>query len=121
MESIVLHRFQMGGKGLEGKAALNTPHLEIDIMTGPVAQEITELLTHAFAPTRLEIINDSANHHGHAGHDGTDESHFTVVIESTAFTGLNRIERQRRVNRALGDIPGQRVHALAIKASAPGE
>lgn len=90
-------------------------------MTGPVAEEIAELLSAAFAPSRLEVINDSASHRGHAGHDGTDESHFTVVIESAAFAGVSRIERQRRVNRALGDIPGQRVHALAIKARAPGE
>lgn len=90
-------------------------------MTGPVAQEISRLLTQAFAPTRLDVINDSAQHHGHAGHDGSGESHFTVEIESTAFAGVSRLERQRMVNRALGDIPGERVHALAIKARAPGE
>lgn len=90
-------------------------------MTGPVAQEIGRLLTAAFAPTRLDVINDSASHHGHAGHDGSGESHFTVAIESAAFTGVSRLERQRMVNRALGDIPGERVHALAIKAKAPGE
>jgi BolA protein len=80
-----------------------------------------ELLQHAFIPTRLAVINDSASHHGHAGDDGSGESHFTVVIESAAFTGKSRVERQRMVNRALGDIPGERVHALAIKATAPGE
>jgi BolA protein len=90
-------------------------------MTGPVAQEIAQLLTAAFAPTSLEVINDSASHHGHAGHDGSGESHFTVAIESAAFAGVSRLERQRMVNRALGDIPGERVHALAIKAKAPGE
>ena len=90
-------------------------------MTGSVAQEISRLLETAFAPTRLEVINDSAQHHGHAGHDGSGESHFTVEIESSAFAGVSRLERQRMVNRALGDIPGQRVHALAIKAKAPGE
>ena len=90
-------------------------------MTGPVAQEIRQLLAESLAPTRLEIINDSASHRGHAGHDGTDESHFTIEIESAAFAGVSRLERQRMVNRALGDIPGQRVHALAIKAKAPGE
>jgi len=90
-------------------------------MTGPVAQEIGRLLTDAFAPTRLDVINDSAQHHGHAGHDGSGESHFTVEIESAAFAGVSRVERQRMVNRALGDIPGDRVHALAIKARAPGE
>jgi BolA family transcriptional regulator, general stress-responsive regulator len=91
------------------------------MMTEPVAQEIHRLLTAAFAPDRLDIINDSAKHHGHAGHDGSGESHFTVEIDSAAFAGVSRLERQRMVNRALGDIPGQRVHALAIKASAPGE
>ena len=90
-------------------------------MSGPVAQEIETLLQHAFLPTRLDVINDSARHHGHAGDDGSGESHFTVVIESAAFAGKNRVERQRMVNRALGDIPGERVHALAIKAFAPGD
>lgn len=90
-------------------------------MTGPVAREIETLLQHAFLPTRLEVINDSARHHGHAGDDGSGESHFTVLIESVAFAGKSRLERQRMVNRALGDIPGRRVHALAIRAVAPGE
>ncbi|MBK6801545.1 BolA family protein [Novosphingobium sp.] len=90
-------------------------------MTGPVATEIERLLTVAFAPRRLAVINDTARHHGHAGDDGSGESHFTVEIESTAFAGVSRLERQRMVNRALGDIPGTRVHALAIKARAPGE
>lgn len=90
-------------------------------MTGPIAQEIETLLTEAFAPTRLAVINDSASHAGHRGDDGSGESHFTIEIESAAFTGVNRLQRQRMVNAALGDIPGQRVHALAIKARAPGE
>ena len=90
-------------------------------MTGPLAQEISLLLTAALAPTRLEVINDSARHHGHSGDDGSGESHFTVEIESAAFAGISRLQRQRMVNAALGDIPGQRVHALAIRALAPGE
>ena len=90
-------------------------------MTNSLAQEIEQLLTAAFAPTRLAVINDSASHHGHSGDDGSGESHFTVELESAAFAGVSRLERQRMVNRALGDIPGQRVHALAVKASAPGE
>ena len=55
----------------------------------------------------------------HSGDDGSGESHFTVVIESSAFDGVSRLQRQRMVNAALGDIPGQRVHALAIKAKSP--
>ena len=90
-------------------------------MTGSVAQEIENLLRASLDPVRLEVINDSAKHHGHAGDDGSGESHFTVVVESAAFAGKNRLERQRMVNRALGDIPGERVHALAIRALAPEE
>ncbi len=90
-------------------------------MTGPIAQEMHTMLTSAFAPTRLAVVNDSASHSGHSGDDGSGESHFTVEIESAAFTGVSRLQRQRMVNAALGDIPGQRVHALAIKAIAPGE
>ena len=90
-----------------------------NFMGTTIAQEIEELLRAAFAPTALEVINDSARHHGHAGDDGSGESHFTIVIESAVFDGVSRLERQRMVNRALGDIPGQRVHALAIKASSP--
>jgi len=88
-------------------------------VTGTVAQEMTELLTRAFAPSHLEVINDSARHRGHSGDDGSGESHFTVAIESAAFAGKSRLERQRMVNAALGDIPGNRVHALAIRAFAP--
>lgn len=95
--------------------------LERIVMAGPVQQEMEKLLTDAFAPVRLDVINDSASHHGHAGDDGSGESHFTVVIESAAFDGKSRLERQRMVNRALGDIPGERVHALAIRAFATGE
>ena len=77
------------------------------------------LLQEALAPQTLEVVNDSAAHHGHAGDDGSGESHFTVRIEAEAFRGKTRLERQRMINRALGDIPGERVHALAIKASVP--
>ena len=90
-------------------------------MSGPVQQEMERLLAAAFAPTRLAVINDSASHHGHSGDDGSGESHFTIRIEAAAFAGKSRVDRQRMVNRVLGDIPGQRVHALAIKATAPGE
>ncbi len=87
----------------------------------PIESEITQRLTQAFAPTHLIVSNDSAKHHGHLGDDGSGESHFSVDIESVAFAGVGRLERQRMVNRALGDLPGQRVHALAIRARAPGE
>ena len=84
-----------------------------------VKDEMETLLREAFSPTRLEVVNDSAQHSGHAGDDGSGESHFTIVIEAPAFAGMSRLELQRAVNKALGDIPGERVHAVAIQASAP--
>ena len=90
-------------------------------MTGPIEQEMRALLTAALEPAMLDIVNDSAHHAGHMGDDGTGESHFTIHVESAKFEGLSRLQRQRMVNAALGDIPGTRVHALAIKARAPGE
>lgn len=88
-------------------------------MSTSVAEEMRQLLVEAFAPTQLDIINDSASHAGHAGDDGSGESHFTVVIEAPAFSDMTRLARQRAVIAALRDIVGQRVHAVAIKASAP--
>ncbi|HET8612004.1 MAG TPA: BolA family protein [Sphingomonas sp.] len=89
--------------------------------TGPVAAEITRRIASALAPTRLAVTDDSERHRGHAGHDPRGESHFTVTIESAAFAGLNRVARQRLVNKALADLLESRVHALAIVAKAPGE
>lgn len=86
-----------------------------------VAEEMHTLLTEAFAPARLAIINDSASHAGHMGDDGTGESHFTIEIEAAAFASMTRLARQRAVIATLGDIVGQRVHAVAIRASVPGE
>jgi BolA protein len=78
--------------------------------------EIRARLTAAFAPVRLEVINESHRHAGHAGDDGSGESHFRIVIAAAAFAPMSRIERHRAVHAALGrDITG-RVHALALDA-----
>ena len=90
-------------------------------MNGPMAQEIEARLRKAFNPSLIEVINDSANHAGHSGDDGSGESHFTVVIEAEEFAPMSRLQRQRAVIAALGDIVGERVHAVAIRASAPGQ
>lgn len=88
---------------------------------GPVEREITERLRTGLTPVGLSVVNDSANHHGHAGDDGSGESHFSVRIVAAAFNGLSRLDRQRLVNRTLGDLPGNRVHAMAIQALTPLE
>jgi BolA protein len=90
-------------------------------LSGPVAEEITARLTDALDPTQLVVRDDSEMHRGHAGHDPRGESHFTVEIISSRFNGLNRVERQRLVNAVLADLLRERVHALVIKARAPGE
>ena len=89
---------------------------------GKVAGEIEARLVAALAPTALTISDDSEQHRGHAGHDGSGESHFSVHITAAAFVGTSRVARQRLVYAALGDMmaPGG-VHALVIKAKAPGE
>ena len=89
--------------------------------TGPVAREILQRLVEALAPTRIELEDQSAHHIGHAGHDARGESHFALLIESPAFAARSRIERQRLVFGALGDLMQDRVHALTIRALAPGE
>lgn len=89
--------------------------------TGPVAAELTRRLTAALAPERLAVIDDSDKHRGHAGHDARGESHFTIEIVAAAFEGQNRVARQRLVNRAVGELLEERVHALAIVARAPSE
>ena len=92
-----------------------------DAATGPVAAEMLERLTTALDPTRLDLEDQSHQHIGHAGHDPRGESHFALTIESPAFEGLNRVERQRKVYAALGELMRERVHALTIRAIAPGE
>ena len=92
-----------------------------DTATAPLAEIIASRLTDQLAPSSLDVINDSHRHAGHMGDNGTGESHFTVIVESDRFVGLNRVQRQRLVNQALADLLSSRIHALAIRARAPGE
>jgi BolA protein len=89
--------------------------------TGPVATEMLQRLNSALAPTRVELTDDSEKHRGHGGYNPAGESHFTLHIESHAFIGKSRVERQRMVYSALGDLMKERVHALSIRANAPDE
>jgi BolA family transcriptional regulator, general stress-responsive regulator len=82
---------------------------------------IAETLTKTFAPERLEVVDESHQHAGHAGHRPGGETHFRVYIVSKAFQGKTRLERHRMVNVALTEELQGGVHALAIHASAPGE
>ena len=89
---------------------------------GVVAEAIRSKLAAAFAPERLEVVDASERHRGHAGADREGgETHFDVVITAAAFQGLGRVERQRRINAVLRDELAGPVHALSIQARAPGE
>jgi BolA protein len=90
------------------------------LATGPVATEMLRRLE-SLIPTSIELIDDSDKHRGHGGHNPAGESHFSLLIESAAFAGKSRVERQRMVHQALGELVGNRVHALSIRAKAPGE
>jgi BolA protein len=89
--------------------------------TGPIATEMLARLNSALSPTRIKLADDSEQHRGHGGYNPAGESHFSLQIESPAFAGKNRVQRQRLVYAALGDLMRERVHALSIRATAPGE
>ena len=90
-----------------------------------VADAIHEKLTAAFAPSLLEVTDDSARHAGHAGAarqgGGIGETHFHVRMVTAAFDGVSRVDRQRRVHAVLADELAASVHALSLKLAAPTE
>ena len=88
---------------------------------GAILEAIRDKLQAAFEPTRLDIVDDSSRHAGHAGAREGGESHFNVTIESAAFAGTPRVARQRMVYQALAEELAGPVHALSVKALAPGE
>ena len=89
--------------------------------TGPVADEMLRRLNSSLQPSSIELVDDSEQHRGHGGYNPAGESHFSLRIESPAFAGKSRVERQRMIHAALGDLMRERVHALSIRATAPGE
>lgn len=86
-----------------------------------VEASIREKLIEALRPERLDVVNESHLHAGHRNSPGTGESHFRVLVVSPLFAGKSRVERHRMVNEALAAELKGKVHALAIKAYAPGE
>lgn len=88
---------------------------------GTVAAEIRRRLEDAFSPQRLEIVDESELHRGHAGWREGGETHFSLLIVSAAFEGVSRIERQRRIHGLLADLLAGRVHALSVRALTPEE
>jgi BolA family transcriptional regulator, general stress-responsive regulator len=86
-----------------------------------VADTIHSKLTDRFTPARLDVIDDSHRHAGHAGARPEGETHFTVTIVSAGFAGLSRVARQRLVYQALAEELATRVHALSLTTLTPAE
>jgi len=84
-------------------------------------ERIAAELTRALAPTRLEVVDESHLHAGHAGSRPGGETHFRIHLVAPAFAGKGRIERHRMIYAALAGEIADGVHALALNAKAPGE
>ncbi len=82
---------------------------------------IARTLESELKPAELNVIDESHQHQGHAGWREGGETHFRIDIVSEAFLGKSRVDRHRIVNQALADAFARGLHALAIRARAPGE
>jgi BolA family transcriptional regulator, general stress-responsive regulator len=78
-----------------------------------VKEDIEARLRAAFSPDQLTVTNESHKHAGHAGDDGSGESHFHITIRAEALAAMNRVARHRAVQKALGDL-NTRIHAIAL-------
>lgn len=86
-----------------------------------IATSLRAALEAALEPVKLEVVDDSARHRGHAGSRPEGETHFRVLVVSPAFAGRSRVERERLVHAAAADLLRERVHALSIRAMTPEE
>ncbi|MCY4006465.1 MAG: BolA family transcriptional regulator [Rhodobacteraceae bacterium] len=80
-----------------------------------IQQQIEDRLQDAFRPQELKVENESEHHRGHAGWDGSGESHFRIVLCSERFNGLTRVQRHRLVYQALSPEPMNHIHALQME------
>ena len=84
-------------------------------------QKITKAIEEGLSPTRLEVINESYKHAGHAGDDGSGQTHFKLIIVSDGFTGHGRVQRQRMVNTMLKNLFEDGLHAISMQLFTLGE
>jgi BolA protein len=88
-------------------------------MTQSRLERLTQRLQ-SLEPDQLEVVDDSHHHAGHAGAaDG--RGHFSVLLVSKRFVGMNTLRRHRLVYEAVGEMMVTDIHALSIQALAPGE
>lgn len=93
---------------------------DVQVVDVPGVVTIIHQRLAALLPNRLQVIDDSARHAGHAGAKGGG-GHYRLLIVSDAFAGLGRLARHRLVHAALGDLMHTRIHALSIQALTPAE
>jgi BolA family transcriptional regulator, general stress-responsive regulator len=86
-----------------------------------VADTIRRKLTERFAPVRLDIVDESHRHAGHAGARPEGETHFALTIVSPVFAGHSRLARQRLVYQTLAEELAMRIHALSLTTLTPEE
>lgn len=86
-----------------------------------IEQAIQSIIEREFSPVHFALINESYKHKGHAGDDGSGQTHFNLMVVSGAFDGLSRVDRQRLVNTALKDLFAVGLHALSVSLKAPSE
>ncbi|MBN8522226.1 MAG: BolA family transcriptional regulator [Alphaproteobacteria bacterium] len=86
-----------------------------------LAEEIKTRVIEAMAPEVIEVINESHKHAGHAGDNGTGESHFRIIVVSARFENCARLARHRMINEALEPVFKKGLHALSIQAFSPSE
>ena len=84
-------------------------------------EEIEKTLISKFNPILIEVIDDSAKHHGHRGTNHTENTHFNLVIVSDAFKNINLVQRHRAINNCLKEAFSKTLHALKITAKSPEE
>ncbi|MBL8838019.1 MAG: BolA family transcriptional regulator [Alphaproteobacteria bacterium] len=85
------------------------------------ADRIRRVIEAGLAPERLEVVDDSGRHAGHAGARPDGETHYAVTIVAAAFAGMSRVNRQRLVYDLLADEFRTGLHALQLTTLAPGE
>lgn len=86
-----------------------------------IEEEIKFVIERDFNPEHLEIMNESNKHAGHAGDNGTGQTHFQLLVVSKAFEGCNRMQRQQKVNDSLMFLFSKGLHAISMSLKTPGE
>lgn len=82
---------------------------------------IKQKITESLKPEQLELVNESHKHVGHAGHDGSDDSHFKLMVVSSEFDGCSRIQRHRIITKILKPLFDKGLHALSLDLKSPSE